>query len=151
MVMVYIETKERNRKKYYYLAESVREGKKIKKHRKYLGCNLSKQQLQSTIDKEKREKKIRKSIAKIKPVIIKVLKRYNVKKAGIFGSYARGEQSKQSDIDILVEPPEGMGFEFAGLEIKLEDALKRKVDLVSYNGISPYLKDRILKEEIRIL
>ena len=44
-----------------------------------------------------------------------------------------------------------MGFKFAGLEIELSQKLKKKVDLVSYNGLSPYLKDKILREEIRIL
>ena len=44
-----------------------------------------------------------------------------------------------------------MGFEFAGLEILLSKKLKKKVDLVSYNGLSPYLKDKILSQEIRII
>ena len=44
-----------------------------------------------------------------------------------------------------------MGFKFAGLEIQLTKALKKKVDLVSYNGISPYLKDKILSQEVRII
>ena len=88
---------------------------------------------------------------KMKFKIVKILKKRGVKKAGIFGSFARGDQKKGSDIDILIKPPKGMGFEFFGLELELEDKLGRKVDLVSYNGISPYLKKGILKEEVRII
>ena len=90
-------------------------------------------------------------IEKLKTKIIPILKQYNIRRAGIFGSYARGEQKRSSDIDILVEPAENMGFKFAGLEIRLTKALKKKVDLVSYNGLSPYLRDKILSQEVRIL
>ena len=95
--------------------------------------------------------KLIKELEKLKPIIVKTLKKYGIKKAGIFGSYVRGDQKKNSDIDILIEPPKGIGFGFAGIELDLEDKLKKKVDLLSYNGISPLLKERILKEEVRIL
>ncbi len=155
--MAYTEIKERNRKKYYYRVISVRKGKKISKVRKYLGVNLPKKALflkEREADKEFgliiRNRKMQ-VIDKLKPKIIEILKKYNIKKAGIFGSYAGGEARKDSDIDILVEPPKGMGFGFAGIQFELEDALKIKVDLVSYNGLSPYLKDRILNKEVRII
>ena len=48
-------------------------------------------------------------------------------------------------------PPSNMGFEFVGIKFELEDKLKRKVDLVSYRGLHPLLKNRILKEEVRII
>ena len=51
-------------------------------------------------------------INKIKKPIVDVLKKHGVKKAGIFGSYARGEQKKNSDVDILVQPAKNMGFAF---------------------------------------
>ena len=57
-------------------------------------------------------------LEKIKPKIVRILKKYGVKKAGIFGSYARGEQKKRSDIDILIQPTKGMGLEFAGLALE---------------------------------
>jgi len=66
------------------------------------------------------------SLKEIKKVAIKILKRHGVKKAGIFGSYVRGEQREDSDIDIIVEPPKGIGFGFAGIELELEEALERK-------------------------
>lgn len=87
----------------------------------------------------------------MKAKIIKVLKSRGIKRAGIFGSFARGEQRKDSDIDILVEPPKGIGFGFVGIEEELSRELNMKVDLVSYNGLSPYLKKSILKSEVRII
>lgn len=153
--MVYTEIKERNGKKYFYRVISIRKGKKVSKKRKYLGLNLPKNKLflkEQEADKNLIiNKKRNLFLDKIKPKIIKILKKNKIKKAGIFGSYARGEQKKNSDIDILIEPPKGMGFGFAGLQIELSEKLNKKVDLVTYKGISPYLKDRILKQEIRII
>lgn len=63
----------------------------------------------------------------------------------------RGEQTKKSDIDIIVEPPKGIGFGFVGIQTELEKTLGKKVDLLTYKGLSPYLKKDILKEEVRIL
>ena len=88
---------------------------------------------------------------RLKKKIVSILKRNDVVKAGIFGSYARGEAKKRSDIDILIRPPRGIGFGFAGIELELEKKLNKKVDLLTYNSIHPLLKERILKEEIRIL
>lgn len=77
-------------------------------------------------------------------------KRYNVRNLGIFGSYARGEQKKLSDIDILVKfNPNATLFDFVGLGNYLEEKLKIKVDIVSEGGIRPELKDNILKGVIR--
>ncbi|MEK6818627.1 MAG: nucleotidyltransferase domain-containing protein, partial [Nanoarchaeota archaeon] len=73
-----------------------------------------------------------------------------VEKAGIFGSYARGEQRKESDIDIIIEPPKNMGIEFVTLNYELEDALKKKVDLITYKGINPRIKKYVLNDEVRI-
>jgi|SRR3989338_1128648 len=87
----------------------------------------------------------------LKPKIIKILKKNKVKKAGIFGSFVRGEQKENSDIDILIEPPKSIGLGFVGIKIELEGELKRKVDLVSYKGINPHLKKYILEEEVRII
>jgi len=92
-----------------------------------------------------------KIIKNIQSKIVPTLKKNGVVKAGIFGSYARGEAKKNSDIDILIQPPKGIGFGFAGIELGLEKKLKRKVDLLTYNSIHPLLKKRILDEEIRII
>ncbi|PIN88966.1 hypothetical protein COU60_04790 [Candidatus Pacearchaeota archaeon CG10_big_fil_rev_8_21_14_0_10_34_76] len=96
--------------------------------------------------------KYKTEIEKIKEKIIPLLKENKVTKAGIFGSYARGEQTKKSDVDILVEIDDEIGlFEFIGIKILLEKKLKRKVDLVEYECIRKELKKRILSEEIPII
>ena len=85
----------------------------------------------------------------IKGKIIPLLKKHNVSRAGIFGSYARGEQNKHSDVDILVEVDKDMGLiEFISLKMLLEKAIKKRIDLVEYQTIRKELKDRILNEEI---
>ncbi len=156
-LMVYTEIQKRNNKKYFYRVISIRKGNKVSKKRKYLGSNLS---LRSLTKKEKEADKgfgiknedVNKSaIEKIKPKIIKILKKNKIEKAGIFGSYVKGEQKKNSDIDIIIEPAKGMGLGFIGVKLELEDKLGRKIDLVTYKGIHPFLKKRILNEEIRII
>lgn len=80
-----------------------------------------------------------------------VVREYNVKEIGIFGSIVRGEQKKRSDIDILVEYYELPDLlKLIELERRLQRILKKKVDLVEKNGIRPELKDRILKEVVYI-
>lgn len=87
----------------------------------------------------------------IKETIIPVLEKYGVKKAALFGSYARGDFDASSDVDILIEPPQHMGLSFIRLRRELKESLDKDVDLVSYHGISPYLRENILKYEKRIL
>jgi len=91
-------------------------------------------------------------IDEIKRKILSILKRYNVKKAGIFGSIVRGEENKESDIDILVEIVGRMSLlDFAGLKLELEEALGQRVDLGEYSTIKPIIKEQILSEEVSIL
>ncbi len=86
----------------------------------------------------------------IKAIIAKLLKSRGIARAGIFGSAARGEQGHRSDIDVVVEFNGGL-LELVRLERELQGLLGRKVDLVTYNEITPLLKKRILDEEVRIL
>jgi predicted nucleotidyltransferase len=90
---------------------------------------------------------LQKMIARCRPILLN----YNVTKAGIFGSYARGEQTKESDIDIIIKPSAGMGLAFVGLALDIEKELGKKVDLVTYKSLHPLLKKSILEEEVRIL
>lgn len=81
-----------------------------------------------------------------------VLRKEGIRKAGIFGSFVRGEQRKNSDIDILIKPTKDMSLlGFVKVKLELEDTLRRRVDLLSYNGIHPLLKEQILREEVRII
>lgn len=93
-----------------------------------------------------------KEIDKIKEKIIPILSEYNVTRAGLFGSFARGEQGTKSDIDILIEIKNGTDLiELIRLRDKLQKKMKRKVDLVEYNSIKKGLKSNILNDEIIIL
>ncbi len=152
--MAYTEVKEKNGKRYYYRVKSIREGRKFGKQRVYLGKDLTKEKLalkEIMADKELNVKKRSGRLDKIILKIKQVLRKNNVKKAGIFGSYATGEQKRDSDIDILIEPPKGIGFGFVRIQFELENRLKKKVDLVSYNGLSPHLRSKILNQEVRII
>lgn len=87
----------------------------------------------------------------IADTIIPILQTYKIKKAALFGSYARGNFDDRSDVDILIELPKDMGLSFFTLKHTLEDKLQKKVDLVTYAGISPYLKKDILRHQIPLL
>ncbi len=77
--------------------------------------------------------------------------KYNVKTLGIFGSYIRGEQTKKSDVDILVEFEKPIGLlNFVGLELELSDILGKKVDLAPKNALKPRIGKHIL-EEVRYI
>jgi len=76
--------------------------------------------------------------------------KYKVKKMAIFGSYARSEENKSSDIDILVEFEEQVGFLFFHLEKYLEKILDLKVDLVTIDAIKPNRAKYILKDLIYV-
>ena len=79
--------------------------------------------------------------------IIRLLSKHNPRKIGIFGSFARNQQSTSSDIDILVDFKEQKSIlELIEIEMELEDALKRKVDLITETSVHPYLKDYIQKD-----
>ena len=88
----------------------------------------------------------------IREKILPVFKRYDVVRASIFGSFARGEMKESRDIDILVEFwGEKSLLDLAGLKIELEESLGRKVDVLTYNSLHPLLKERILSEQKVIL
>ncbi len=75
-----------------------------------------------------------------------------VHKAYLFGSYVRGEGTKGSDVDILVELDysQPIGLLFVQMKLDLENLLDREVDLVSANGVSKYLKPIIDQEKVLI-
>ena len=94
-----------------------------------------------------------KNIERIKLRILPILKRNNIVRAGVFGSYARGDYKQNSDIDLLVEINDKKMSLLGFIHIKheLEDSLKKKVDLVEYKLIRSEIRDNILNEEVRIL
>jgi len=88
------------------------------------------------------------SIAEITEKITPILKQYGIKKASIFGSFSRGDERPDSDVDLLVElGPGPMGlFEYIGLKHTLEDTLGKDVDLVTEGNINRHLEPYIRPE-----
>lgn len=98
--------------------------------------------------KMKNLKQIQKILASSKP---ELRKRYKVNELGIFGSYARGEQHKKSDVDVLVEFDDAPDLiKFIELERKIQKLIGRKVDLVRKKAIRSELRNSILKELITL-
>jgi uncharacterized protein len=92
-----------------------------------------------------------KNIVDIQKVIQSVLWKYPIKRASLFGSYARQEARIDSDIDILVEFSSTISLiQFVTIQLELEDTLGKKVDLVEFSALKPQLKANILKEQIAI-
>ncbi len=77
---------------------------------------------------------------------------FGVKRIGIFGSFARGEQKRTSDVDVLVEFAHGQATfdNFMKLAFYLEDLFSRKVDLLTVKGIDHYIRSRVESEVIWI-
>jgi predicted nucleotidyltransferase len=84
--------------------------------------------------------------------IVTILQQHGVLRAGIFGSFARGSAGPESDLDLLIELPQGKTlFDLERLALDLEVALGRKVDLVTYRAFSPRLREKVLAEQVPIL
>ncbi len=84
---------------------------------------------------------------KIKDIKPELEEKFGVKKIGIFGSYAKGLEDEQSDVDILVEIERPMGLiKFIKIEQYLSKILNRTVDLLTFESLKSYMKDDVLKE-----
>jgi len=89
---------------------------------------------------------IEKKLKELKPTL---RDKYKVETIGLFGSYIRGQQKRESDLDVLVEFSEPIGLlTFIELEDFLSGKLEAKVDLVMRSALKPRIKDRIVKEAI---
>lgn len=88
-----------------------------------------------------------------KKSISKILVESGVERAALFGSFARGDATKDSDIDLLIEfkGKKKSLLDLAALKMKLQEDLGRNVDLVTYNSLHPLLRERILSEQVIIL
>ena len=100
-----------------------------------------------------KNKKLETRINKLKRIIIPILKKNKIIKAGVFGSFVREDYKKGSDIDILIEvkAKKFSLFDLVGLKMELEKKLNKKIDLLTYKGIHPYLRESILADEVRII
>lgn len=77
---------------------------------------------------------IKEILAKAKP---ELQKKYPLSELGIFGSYARGDATEESDIDVLVDFNDRIGIKFLSLVFEIEELFHKKVDVVSRGGIKP--------------
>jgi len=93
------------------------------------------------------------SISSIKKKAIPILKKHAVKRASIFGSFARGDARSGSDVDFLIEYKKGNKslFDLVDLKSDLEECLDRRVDVITYNSIYWGIRKRVLAEQIVIL
>jgi predicted nucleotidyltransferase len=77
-----------------------------------------------------------------------LIRALGVKRLGLFGSFIRGEQSESSDVDLLVEFEQGQKTfdHFMSLSFLMEDLLRRRVELVTTEALSPFIGPHILEE-----
>jgi len=96
----------------------------------------------------KQGKELRALAAKIVPILQAV----GVRRAGLFGSYARGDARTDSDVDVLILPPKGFDLlDLGGLVIQLRSVLKKEVGVVTYGSLDSRIKERVLSQEVRII
>ncbi len=79
--------------------------------------------------------------------VLTICNRYHIKTLRVFGSVARGKIKAESDVDLLVtfSKPTSL-LQMVGLERELSAIIGRKVDLLTSKSVSPYLRNRIVKE-----
>jgi predicted nucleotidyltransferase len=91
-------------------------------------------------------------VQKLRHIAPGIRSQFGVKNIGIFGSYARGDQTSTSDVDILIDLDEQYKTlrNFIALADYLENFFKQKIDLVTIEGIDPYIRSRVEAEVIWI-
>ena len=77
-----------------------------------------------------------------------MISRFKVKNIDVFGSYVRGEAKEQSDINIMVELYEPIGWDFIELKEYLETILEKRVDLITNEALKPTIRDDIFNEVV---
>lgn len=93
----------------------------------------------------KTREEIEETLKRFKPML---REKFKVKEIGFFGSYVRGEESETSDVDVLVDFLEPIGWEYIDFKEFLEEILGMEVDLVTVKALKPQLKEKILKEVV---
>ena len=75
-------------------------------------------------------------------------RRFGVIRIGVFGSVARGEEDAESDVDVLVELEEPIGWELVDLQDRLEEVLGRRVDLVTVGALREEMSATVMREVV---
>jgi predicted nucleotidyltransferase len=90
-------------------------------------------------------------LAELRALQPELKKRYPIREIGIFGSYVRGEQREDSDLDVLVDLGEGMTLiDLVRLQLAIGEALGLKVDLAVKDALKPRIERRILAEAVML-
>jgi predicted nucleotidyltransferase len=90
-------------------------------------------------------------LSELREDIGRIASTHGARNVRVFGSVPRGEASASSDLDLLVDMAEGRSlFDLVALTDELEDVLGIDVDVLTENGLSPYLRDRILAEAVQL-
>lgn len=96
-------------------------------------------------------REIEKIMSKIRKSMPILREKHKVKTIGVFGSHARGEEKKRSDVDVLVDFEEPISLlEFVALERELSEIIGKKVDLVMKTALKPRIGKHILREVVFI-
>lgn len=88
------------------------------------------------------------AVSDIEHYIISLAQEYGAKKVSLIGSFARGEERPDSDVDILLEKGEIKGMQVLEFQDRLEQQLNRRVDVVTTAGASPRFLERVKKDEV---
>ena len=88
------------------------------------------------------------SIPELRRIVGKLASQYGAERVWLFGSYARGDMTADSDIDLRIDKGSIRGLELAGLLCDLEDALGTSVDLIPTGGLDPKFLSAIQNDEV---
>jgi predicted nucleotidyltransferase len=83
--------------------------------------------------------------------ILRIASEHGAREVRVFGSVARGEADRESDIDFLVELEPGRSLlDLGGLQMELESLLGRRVDVVTARGLKARIRERVLREAVPV-
>lgn len=94
---------------------------------------------------------VQKALATKRDEILRIAAAHGAKNLRVFGSVSRGEATEKSDVDLLIKLEPGRSLlDIVAIKQDLEDLLGCKVDVVTEDAVSPYIRDQILKEAISL-
>ena len=88
------------------------------------------------------------TLDEIQKIVSELAAQYGAKRVYLFGSYARGDMTDTSDIDLRIDKGDIKGFQLAGLPLDLEDSLGRSVDLIPTTSLDQRFLDSIRDDEV---
>lgn len=95
--------------------------------------------------------KIDKALKEKRDQIFAIARQYGARNVRIFGSIARGEGKRDSDLDVLVDLEPGRSLlDIIAIKQDLEDLLNTKVDVVTEAAVSPYIREEVLRQAISL-